>query len=712
MDTPRHLESAGELLGVPPMSNAHPNPAGPRRRIDAAPEFARRVHVGYARRSDEAAVPARRRGLLGAMAATFAVVGAEGCRRPLEKIVPYTQDAGGRDSRRPLALRDRASSAAVTRSGSWSSRTRGGRRRSRATSTHPSSLGGGRPHRPGQHPRALRSRALHHAAQGRRGRRAGTTSRSELGAKLAQLRQGPGRPAPRCSCRRPSRPRSFACARRSRSASPRPASTPGPPVADSNARAGAQARVRRARQHARTRFDKAQRHRLARQRLPPDRVGQRPRDASSSPPGAASARRSDSMSRLYVVEPARTTTGERGGPPPAPPGQRDRRLRLRPRGRAREERGRRWATVAAAAAKAGGRRQFPPKWLTRGREGARAQPRARASSWSARASRREVHALAHAINAALGARAGDRQLRAGRPIPTSSTSPTDLKALTDAIAARPGRGARHPRRQPGLRRAGRPRVRREAGEGALQRARVALRRRDEREVHLARAARARVRVVGRRPRRSTGPSASSSRSSRRSTADGATSRCSRWMANAPGEERARPRCARPDRRAARLPRPDRLRPLRRARRRRVQGRSGQHRARCTSSSSSASGTARSRGHRPPAAVPQVADAGARGRSPPPSTAARPRRAAPGAFEVTFAPCPKMVDGRYANNTWLQELPDVVTKLVWDNAAILSPATRQGARRREQGLREDRASATARSPRPCGSSPARPTTRSR
>ncbi len=52
----------------------------------------------------------------------------------------------------------------------------------------------------------------------------------------------------------------------------------------------------------------------------------------------------------------------------------------------------------------------------------------------------------------------------------------------------------------------------------------------------------------------------------------------------------------------------------------------------------------------------------------------PARVGPGSLEVTFAPCPKMVDGRHANNTWLQELPDPVTKLVWDNAAILSPAT--------------------------------------
>jgi len=36
----------------------------------------------------------------------------------------------------------------------------------------------------------------------------------------------------------------------------------------------------------------------------------------------------------------------------------------------------------------------------------------------------------------------------------------------------------------------------------------------------------------------------------------------------------------------------------------------------------------------------------------------------------------MDDGRYANNGWLQELPDPITKLTWDNAALIGPAFAQ------------------------------------
>jgi MoCo/4Fe-4S cofactor protein with predicted Tat translocation signal len=47
--------------------------------------------------------------------------------------------------------------------------------------------------------------------------------------------------------------------------------------------------------------------------------------------------------------------------------------------------------------------------------------------------------------------------------------------------------------------------------------------------------------------------------------------------------------------------------------------------------------------------------------------------------LTFRPSASLWDGRHANSGWLQELPDPVTKLTWDNAALLSPATAQTLR---------------------------------
>jgi MoCo/4Fe-4S cofactor protein with predicted Tat translocation signal len=46
----------------------------------------------------------------------------------------------------------------------------------------------------------------------------------------------------------------------------------------------------------------------------------------------------------------------------------------------------------------------------------------------------------------------------------------------------------------------------------------------------------------------------------------------------------------------------------------------------------------------------------------------------GKLEVTFGPCGKVYDGRFANNGWLQELPATMTKLSWDNAILVSPIT--------------------------------------
>jgi MoCo/4Fe-4S cofactor protein with predicted Tat translocation signal len=44
------------------------------------------------------------------------------------------------------------------------------------------------------------------------------------------------------------------------------------------------------------------------------------------------------------------------------------------------------------------------------------------------------------------------------------------------------------------------------------------------------------------------------------------------------------------------------------------------------------------------------------------------------LEFIFRPDPCVYDGRFANNGWLQELPKPVTKLTWDNAALVSPKT--------------------------------------
>jgi len=46
----------------------------------------------------------------------------------------------------------------------------------------------------------------------------------------------------------------------------------------------------------------------------------------------------------------------------------------------------------------------------------------------------------------------------------------------------------------------------------------------------------------------------------------------------------------------------------------------------------------------------------------------------GAFEIVFRTDPTIYDGRFSNNGWLQELPKPLTKLTWDNAALVSPNT--------------------------------------
>jgi molybdopterin-containing oxidoreductase family iron-sulfur binding subunit len=44
------------------------------------------------------------------------------------------------------------------------------------------------------------------------------------------------------------------------------------------------------------------------------------------------------------------------------------------------------------------------------------------------------------------------------------------------------------------------------------------------------------------------------------------------------------------------------------------------------------------------------------------------------MEIVFLPDPNLYDGRFANNGWLQETPDPVSKVTWDNCAYMSLTT--------------------------------------
>jgi MoCo/4Fe-4S cofactor protein with predicted Tat translocation signal len=56
-----------------------------------------------------------------------------------------------------------------------------------------------------------------------------------------------------------------------------------------------------------------------------------------------------------------------------------------------------------------------------------------------------------------------------------------------------------------------------------------------------------------------------------------------------------------------------------------------------------------------------------------AVAAEPKPAT-GGLEIGFVPSSQAWDGRFANNGWMQEAPDPMTKLTWGNAALMSVAT--------------------------------------
>ena len=53
-----------------------------------------------------------------------------------------------------------------------------------------------------------------------------------------------------------------------------------------------------------------------------------------------------------------------------------------------------------------------------------------------------------------------------------------------------------------------------------------------------------------------------------------------------------------------------------------------------------------------------------------------RAAANGSLEISILPDPCVYDGRFVNNGWLQELPNPLNKVTWDNVALISPKTAQ------------------------------------
>ncbi len=46
----------------------------------------------------------------------------------------------------------------------------------------------------------------------------------------------------------------------------------------------------------------------------------------------------------------------------------------------------------------------------------------------------------------------------------------------------------------------------------------------------------------------------------------------------------------------------------------------------------------------------------------------------GNLEISILPDPSIYDGRFTNNGWLQELPNPLTKITWENVALVSPNT--------------------------------------
>ncbi|HEY3820199.1 MAG TPA: 4Fe-4S dicluster domain-containing protein [Polyangiaceae bacterium] len=637
-----------------------PNPALPPA-IDAAPEFPR-GHVDTPP-SDEAMFLSRR-GLLGAMAATFAVVGAEGCRRPLEKIVPYARMPEdvipGVPSHYTTVMQRRGDALGLVVESHEGRPTK-----IEGNDAHPSSYGGA----------DLIAQAsileLYDPERSTGPRKAGAPAswdefEKDLGARLATYDKDQG-----AKLRLLMPPTISPTVIRMRAALaqrfPKARVHTWTAVSDSNARVGSKLAFGEALNTLYS-FEKAK----VILSLDSDFLQTESGNVRANKLFAAGRRlRSsrDSMSRLYVVEPARTTTGNSA----------DHRLRMPASEIATyafalaaelAKIGVPLADVMVAAAKAGVGVKAPPKWLTvLAKE--LVQNRGRACIVVGSRQPPEVHALVHQIHVAIGAVPSVVTFTAPAD-PDELDVATDLKALTDAITGGKVDGlvilGGNPvydapadlgfpallAKVPFTAHASLfvdetsdkcswhvPRAHEyeswgdaQALEGvyAVQQPLIAPLYAGRSDIELlAWMANAKERDA---------------HAAVRATAKDALLASKNLTDCTPFDERGDAACKDAQGNTTRAQEFELDREW---------------------SRTLAMGVIR----RPPAMkTPTISTTGV--------TAAINARKAPargtGTFEATFAPCAKMADGRYANNTWLQELPDGVTKLVWDNAAILSPAS--------------------------------------
>ena len=157
------------------------------------------------------------------------------------------------------------------------------------------------------------------------------------------------------------------------------------------------------------------------------------------------------MNRLYVVESTPTRHRRDGRSPPA----------AARRARSRRSRARVAARLGVAVPRAGAASTAHARWIAARRRATCRRTAGAASSIAGEQQPPAVHALAHAINAGARQRRHDGRLHRRR----SRRSPVDQLAVaarrwSPTCDAGHGRAAGDPRRQPGLRRAGRPRLRR------------------------------------------------------------------------------------------------------------------------------------------------------------------------------------------------------------------------------------------------------------